>query len=56
MVTFFTITTENQNTAINSVAERKGDAPSMVDKQSSFPELSEHSLFYFYSTTCLRFY
>ncbi len=44
VVTFSTITTENQNTALNSTEERQRDSPGMADKQSSFPDL--------YSFTC----
>ncbi len=39
MVTFSTIMTENQNTALNSIAERQRYPLSMVHKQSSVPEL-----------------
>ncbi len=36
MATIFTIKTENQNTALNSLAERQCDSLNMVSKQSSY--------------------
>ncbi len=39
MVTYSRTTTENQNTALNSLAEKQCDPLKMADKQSSFPEL-----------------